>query len=156
MNDSSPSSPPRQPTPPRGSLLIRAAWNSGGLLACGVGFVGLAVPGLPSVVFFIVAFACFSRGSERLRDWVLSLPRIGPVVRDYYAGLGMPRHAKYWAVGFMAVFVAVGSLAIPHWWQVALAVAGATIGASWIWFLVPTREDLLAQAPTTAPRDPSA
>jgi uncharacterized membrane protein YbaN (DUF454 family) len=118
---------------------VRGCWNAAGLAACGVGFVGLLVPGLPSTVFFILATACFSRGRERLRKWVLSLPKIGPLVRDYNEGLGMPLSAKCWAVGIMAVCVTLGSFAMPRGWPVILAFSAAALGASWIWFFIPTR-----------------
>jgi len=68
-------------------------------LACGLAFVaigglGIFIPGLPTTVFFIMAAWCFSRSSERLENWVLNLPGIGPTVRAHRAGYGMPRRAK--------------------------------------------------------------
>ena len=65
-----------------------------GLALVGIGAVGIVVPGLPSTIFFILAAAAFSRSSARLERWLLSLPAIGPMVRDYRAGLGMRRRAK--------------------------------------------------------------
>ena len=87
----------------------RLAFVSGGLACVGIGAVGLVVPGLPSTVFFIAAAACFSRSHPRLEQWVLDLPKIGPAVRDYRAGLGMPRRAKQWAIASMVVGIVVGS-----------------------------------------------
>lgn len=117
----------------------RWLWITGGLLLTGVGFVGLVVPGLPSTVFFILAAGCFSRGSDRLYDWLISLPHVGPAVRDYYAGLGMPRSAKIWATSIMLVCVSLGALAMPETWQVLLAFGATAVGAGCIWFYIPTR-----------------
>ena len=71
--------------------LTRWVWFAVGWFAVGIGTVAIVVPGLPTTVFFIVAAACFSRSSPRFEQWVLDRPGIGPMVRDYRSGLGMPR-----------------------------------------------------------------
>jgi len=131
---------------PRRGPVARASWLVGGLVAVAVGAVGIVVPGLPTTVFFIVAAWCFSHSSPRLERWVLNLPRIGPVVGDYRAGLGMPRRAKAIAVSMIAVFVTlsvvlfIGSLP----WRLMVLALGA-IGVAYITLRVPTRERVLEQ-----------
>ena len=116
----------------------RLSYVSVGLLCVGLGGVGLLVPGLPTTVFFIAAAACFSRSHPRLERWVLGLPRIGPTVRDYRAGLGMPRRAKQWAIGSIVVFSTV-SVVLLHGWIGRIAVAGvAAIGVWYVGWRVPT------------------
>ena len=78
--------------------LARGAWFALGWAAVGIGTIGVVVPGLPTTVFFVVAAACFSRSSPRFEQWVLERPGVGPLVRDYRAGLGMPRNAKVAAI----------------------------------------------------------
>jgi uncharacterized protein len=120
-------------------------WFVGGLLSVGVGTLGVIVPGLPTTVFFIVAAACFSRSSPRFEQWVLNLPRIGKTVRDYRAGLGMPRRAKVIAVG-MILGVSTLSAVLAGLWPVGAAiVALGLVGALYVTFRVPTRERVLAQ-----------
>ena len=105
---------------------IRVLWISAGLGCVAVGGVGIVVPGLPTTVFFIGAAACFTRSSPRLEAWVLGLPTIGPAVRDYRAGLGMPRRAKVLAVSMVVVFVSLSAWMLDSWVaRVALLVAGA-------------------------------
>ena len=41
-----------------------------GLFFVGLGFLGLFLPVLPSVVFMIVALGCFARSSEKLHHWL--------------------------------------------------------------------------------------
>lgn len=112
--------------------MLRAAWLVGGLLCVGLGGVGIVVPGLPTTIFFIVAAACFTRSSPRLEAWVLSLPKIGPAVRDYRAGLGMPRRAKQWSIGMIVVFTGVSCWVIPSWWVRAAVLVAAAVGVSFI------------------------
>ena len=119
-------------------------WFVGGLLSVGLGTLGVIVPGLPTTVFFIVAAACFSRSSPRFEQWVLNLPRIGKTVRDYRAGLGMPRRAKMIAVAMIAG-VSTLSAVLAGLWPVGTAIlALGLVGALYVTFRVPTRERVLA------------
>ena len=94
----------------------RWLWFGGGLLAVGLGSLGVIVPVLPTTVFFIVAAACFARSNPRFEQWVLNLPRIGPMVRDHRAGLGMARRAKVLAVTTILVFTTASVVfAIDRW-----------------------------------------
>ncbi|MDP9313045.1 MAG: YbaN family protein [Chloroflexota bacterium] len=124
---------------------VRWLWTAIGLGLLGLGGVGVFVPGLPSTVFFIGAAACFGRSHPRLERWVLGLPRIGPLVSDYRAGLGMPRRAKGLAVTAIMLAVGLSLLAIPHWLGKLGAVALALVGIWYILACVPTREHVLAQ-----------
>ncbi|MEL6984556.1 MAG: YbaN family protein, partial [Actinomycetota bacterium] len=85
---------------------MRLLYLAAGLGFVAIGGVGVIVPGLPTTVFFIMAAWCFSRSSRRLENWVLNLPGIGPMVRDYRSGLGMPRRAKVAAIS--CIVLAVG------------------------------------------------
>lgn len=121
-------------------------WLVAGALAGAVGSIGVVVPGLPTTVFFVIAAACFARCSPRLERWVLGLPRVGPMVRDHRAGLGMPRRAKVVAVAMMMVAVTASAVfAIDNRGVAAAVVALGLVGAWYVVFRVPTRERVLAQ-----------
>jgi uncharacterized membrane protein YbaN (DUF454 family) len=98
---------PRRDVPPRKGP-VAWLWLVIGALSVVVGGIGVVVPGLPTTVFFVVAAACFARSNPRFEQWVLDLPRIGPLVRDHRAGLGMPRRAKVIAV-VMILAASLGS-----------------------------------------------
>ena len=116
-------------------------------MAVALGGIGIVVPGLPTTVFFIIAASCFARSSPRFEQWVLDLPRIGPLVRDHRAGLGMPRRAKAWAVGTMVVFAGTSALAVRHP-ALSPAILGlVAVGAWYVVYRVPTRERI---APETS------
>jgi uncharacterized membrane protein YbaN (DUF454 family) len=128
------------------SRVARAVWFSVGWLAVAVGAIGIVVPGLPTTVFFIVAASCFARSSPRFERWVLELPRVGPLVRDYRAGLGMSRRAKRVAVGSMVVFAGLGIvLAVEAPVVIAIIVALVVVGAAYVLVRVPTREVVLGR-----------
>ncbi len=124
----------------------RWLWLVGGVISVGLGSLGIIVPGLPTTVFFIVAAACFARSNPRFEQWVLDLPRIGRIVRDYRDGLGMPRRAKVLAVTTMLVVAtASGVFAIQNRAVGMVVVAVALVGAAYVMFAVPTRERVLAE-----------
>jgi uncharacterized membrane protein YbaN (DUF454 family) len=135
-----------QPALPQRGPIARAGWLVGGLVAVALGAIGIVVPGLPTTVFFIIAAWCFSHSSPRLERWVLNLPRVGPMVRDYRAGLGMPRRAKVIAISMIGVFVTLSVIVFIGTWPTRLVVlALGAIGIAYIAFRVPTRERVLEQ-----------
>lgn len=120
--------------------LRRGAWFGLGWVAVGLGTVGVIVPGLPTTVFFILAAACFSRSSPRFERWVLERPGVGPMVRDYRSGLGMPRRAKLastLSIGFVVSLSAF--LAVDAWWLRAVLLGVGAFGIAWVLFRVPGR-----------------
>ena len=116
----------------------RAAWIVLGLFSVAIGAIGIVVPGLPTTVFFIIAAACFARSHPRLERWVLDLPRIGPAVERYRAGLGMPLRAKYWAIGMIVVFTTISIVIVR---SLVFGVGIAIVAAIGVWYVgrrVPT------------------
>lgn len=133
---------------------MRILYLVSGLSFVAIGGVGVFVPGLPTTVFFILAAWCFSRSSKRLENWVLNLPGVGPMVRDFRSGLGMPRKAKIAAISCIVVAVAISAgLLIPVWWVSLIVVAVGLIGVWYVGFSVPTRERVLAEQAAAAPVD---
>jgi uncharacterized membrane protein YbaN (DUF454 family) len=127
-----------------GGRIRRSLWFATGWVAVAIGSIGIVVPGLPTTVFFIVAASCFAKSSPRFERWVLELPRVGPLVRDYRAGLGMPRRAKVWAIAIMLVVAGVSVfLSFDRLWFAAVVVALILVGIWVIVFRVPTRERML-------------
>jgi uncharacterized membrane protein YbaN (DUF454 family) len=123
----------------------RLAWTAAGFLSVGFGGLGIVLPGLPTTVFFIIAAWCFSKGNPRFEQWVLDLPKIGPLVRDHRAGLGMPRRAKVIATSMMWTAIALSSWLLRDQlaWVAVIVVLGL-IGTAYIRYAVPTKEDVTA------------
>jgi uncharacterized membrane protein YbaN (DUF454 family) len=119
--------------------LGRVLWTALGALCVALGGIGVVVPGLPTTVFFIIAAACFSRSSPGLEQWVLGLPRVGPLVRDHRAGLGMSWRAKCWAVGSIVVFGGVGACTVASTTARIAIVTAMAGGIAYLVRRVPTR-----------------
>lgn len=147
-----PAPPPPAPAVRRGAA--RILWLAIGMVAVGLGGIGIVVPGLPTTVFFIVAAWCFGRSSPRFERWVLDLPGVGPMVRDHRNGLGMPRRAKRIALAMMWTAILLSSLALRQRpVVVVILVAVGLVGTAYIGWRVPTREHVLATTPTIPATD---
>jgi uncharacterized protein len=123
--------------------VVRGCWFVAGWVAVGLGAIGIVVPGLPTTVFFIIAAGCFGRSSPRFERWVLDLPRIGPMVRSYREGLGMPRRAKVAALAMMWVAILISAVLLRDRPVIVVVVIGlGLVGSGYIMWRVPTREHL--------------
>ncbi|MFP3901809.1 MAG: YbaN family protein [Acidimicrobiia bacterium] len=127
-----------------------------GLLALGwtavaLGGIGIVLPVLPSTGFFVLAAACFARSSPRFERWVLNLPKVGPLVRDHRAGLGMPRRVKLVAIGMMLTACTISAVTVGHPVVAAVVLGLGGVGTWYVGWRVPTRERVLA-----ARRSPSS
>lgn len=76
--------------------------------ACvGVGGVGVAVPGLPTVPFLLVAAWAASRGAPGLRARLVADPRFGPALQAWERERAIPIRARWSAVAMLALSAAV-------------------------------------------------
>lgn len=107
---------PEPPGATRASIWSRPAYLAAGLLALGLGVIGIFVPLLPTVPFLLVAAWCFARSSLRLHRWLLGHPRLGPMIAPFQGGSGMPRRAKVTLLVTMAVLFAVTFGWLIHGW----------------------------------------
>ena len=124
--------------------MARAIWFALGWIFVALGGIGVVVPGLPTTGFFVLAASCFAKSSPRFERWVLGLPGVGPMVRDYRAGLGMPRRAKAWAIGMiLAVSLVSAVFAVDNRAVAAVIVAVAMVGVWYVGWRIPTRERVL-------------
>ena len=102
-------------------------WNVAGLVFVGIGFVGVFVPLLPTVVFLLLAAYCFARGSEQLHDWLMNHPQFGPPIRDWRQHGAIRRRAKWMAMIAIALsFVMSVGLGAAVW---VLGLQAMALGA---------------------------
>ena len=84
---------------------MRWLWAAAGLLALGSGLIGIVLPLVPTVPFLLLAAFCFARSSERLHNWLITHPRLGPPILDWNErGAINPRAKRYATLSILAVF----------------------------------------------------
>ncbi|MBN1957420.1 MAG: YbaN family protein [Desulfuromonadales bacterium] len=104
--------------------LVRISLTAIGLVSTAVGVIGIFVPLLPTVPLLLLAAACFARSSERFHNWLLGHPALGPMIRDYMDGQGIPLRAKIMAIGMIWLSIAISVLfLIPLVWVKVFLIA---------------------------------
>ena len=119
--------------PPPGHHRLRWAWWLLAYVSLGLGLVGIAVPGLPTVPFVLLAAFAAARGSQRLRDRLLAHRQFGRVIRDWEAQGAVSRRAKRLATAMMAVCAVIMFLTAPKTWMAATGTAIMALVALWLW-----------------------
>ena len=103
-----------------------------GLMSVALGIVGIVLPILPTVPFFILAAFCFARSSPKLEAMLLNHPTYGPPLRLWRERGAVSRRAKWAATGAFAVSIVIGFLFSPWPWMLAPPVV-AVITGTWLW-----------------------
>ena len=113
--------------------LTRAGWWLLAYASLGLGFIGIFLPGLPTVPFVLLSAFAAARGSERLHAWLLAHRQFGPVIRDWQAHGAVSRRAKRLAVAMMALSAIVMLVFMPDRWMALPGIAVMAIVAVWLW-----------------------
>ena len=80
-----------------------------GLVAVGLGALGVVLPGLPTTPFLLLASWLFYRSSPKLQEWLLA-SWLGRYIRSYHRRGGMTATQKAGAVGVMVVMVTLSTV----------------------------------------------
>lgn len=113
-----------------------------GWLCVGLGALGLAIPGLPTTIFLIIALWAFSKSSERFHAWLYNHPRYGPSLRAWSEHGIIPVRGKILAVVFM----------IASWLIVTIWIADSWIGPAALGAVLLAVAAFILTRPSTIPR----
>lgn len=110
--------------PPVNNKILRLLLAGTGFIAIGLGVIGIFLPLLPTVPLLLLAAACFARSSERFHNWLLDHPRLGPMVKSYMNGQGIPLRSKIIAIAMIWVSIPLSVLLfIPLFWVDVFLIA---------------------------------
>ena len=96
-----------------------------GCLSVALGVIGIFLPVLPTTPFLLLAAACFARSSKRFYLWLVLHPKLGPWVRDYLDGQGLPLKGKIWALVLMWTSISFSMWIVPLLWVRIFMVVSA-------------------------------
>ncbi len=112
-----------------GSSLRKLLLMSAGILAVGLGVVGIFLPLLPTTPFLLLAAACFIRSSDALYEWLTNHRWFGTYIRNYREHRATTRMTKivtlallWGTIGYTASVVVDGRLLRALLLVVALGV----------------------------------
>lgn len=84
----------------------RLFWRLAGLISLALGVLGIFLPLLPTTPFVLLSAFCFSKGSQRLHDWLLAHPRLGPPIAEWRDHGAISKKAKWLAgIAMVAAFL---------------------------------------------------
>ena len=117
-----------------------------GTLLVGIGVLGIVLPLLPTTVFFLMAAACYARGSERFYVWLLTNRMFGEYIRDWRNDKGIPYRTKIWiTVVLVGTLGTTGFFFVPIFYvQLLLATIG--LGVSFYIWRLPTKQALATES----------
>jgi len=107
--------------------VIKTFYNIAGTVALLLGIVGIFLPVMPTTPFLLLASACYLRGSERMHRWLMNQRYLGPYIRNFQAGRGIPLRVKVIALTTMWASILVSMWLVPIPWVRALMLVPAVI-----------------------------
>jgi uncharacterized membrane protein YbaN (DUF454 family) len=113
--------------PLNGHPWLRYALLGVGWLSVLLGVIGIFLPVLPTTPFLLLAAACFARSSQRFYHWLVNHPKLGPWVRDYLDGSGIPLKGKVYAIGLMWTSILVSGYLVQRPWAWTFMLASASL-----------------------------
>ena len=124
------------------SRLLRHVLFAIGWLSVALGVIGIFLPVLPTTPFLLLAAACFARSSPRFYHWLVEHPRLGPWIRDYLNGEGIPLKGKVYAIGLMWASIGLSCYLVPLFWARVFMLTSAVLVTVYI-----LRQKTLPKAP---------
>ncbi|KPC32987.1 Uncharacterized protein ABJ99_1840 [Pseudomonas syringae pv. cilantro] len=103
-------------------LLAAVGW-----LSVALGVIGIFLPVLPTTPFLLLAAACFARSSPRFYHWLINHPQLGPWIRDYLEGNGIPLKGKVYAIGMMWASISLSCYLVPSNWARGFMLTSAVL-----------------------------
>ena len=98
-----------------------------GWLSVLLGVIGIFVPVLPTTPVLLLAAACFVRSSRRFYLWLVNHKHLGPWIRDYLEGNGIPLKGKVYAIGLMWASIGLSCYLVPMPWARAFMLTSAVL-----------------------------
>lgn len=87
-----------------------------GLISLGLGILGIFLPVLPTTPLLLLSAALFLKSDQRLYDWLLNHPKLGPYITNFIKHKSIPLKIKIISIlmlwitlSFCAIYV------VDHW-----------------------------------------
>lgn len=101
-----------------------------GLISSGLGIVGIFVPVLPTTPFLLLASWLFLKSSDRLYNWLMNHPQLGPYIKDFMIYKAIPLKAKIISISTLWVSLICCAVFVAKHWALRVMFILIAIGVS--------------------------
>jgi uncharacterized membrane protein YbaN (DUF454 family) len=100
-----------------------------GFLTLLLGVIGIFLPILPTTPFLLLSAFLFSKGSERLHHWLLSLPKIGIIIKSWEEHKVISPRSKLLATLLITILFSYTLIfvKVAIWIKVIVSISGACV-----------------------------
>lgn len=88
--------------------LKKAFFIALGCVSLALGTIGIVLPILPTVPFYLLTAFCFANSSERLHDWFIHTTVYEKYIGSYFRRRGMTKKAKCLLIGTVTAIMVPG------------------------------------------------
>ena len=87
---------------------MRYLWMLLGLLCLALGTIGIVLPILPTVPFYMATVFCFAKGSKRLHDWFLGTNLYKKHLESFAKEKAMTKKTKRSILTMVTILITIG------------------------------------------------
>lgn len=94
--------------------LKKAFFVTLGCISLALGTLGIALPILPTVPFYLLTAFCFANSSERLHSWFIHTTVYKKYIGSYFRRKGMTKKAKCLLIGTVTAIMVPGFILMDN------------------------------------------